>query len=392
MIKQSRLEPILEKIHIPSFAGMEGVLYKAVVSTIPSSWISEALKNVHEQQVVKRADKQTTPESLILYVNMTCNARCAHCFIWKLLNTGIYEMKVEEFEKIAASLEQPVRLLITGGEPFLRPDLYDIAYAFEKQGILKSLQIVTNASMPKLIDEFVSKWIQETNKKISLQISVDGLEKTHDTIRKIPNGFKKILETIDILEKFPKNRVSVKTSSTVHKQNKNEVFDLIRFFQKRKIHYKFTIMRSNSCSTFGLPRRILSGWDHKAEMIALKSKDIQDLVRAVDQNFPGYLDASTRAKLLISATTLEKKRRQIPCFAGSLEAVIHADGKVSHCEQVKPFGNLRDVNFNFKKLWWSDKASAQRRIISKCSCIHGCNLWTSITKTHRDVFYRQPLV
>lgn len=347
------------------------------------------LRDNYEQTVSQHAERLPTPESLILYVNMRCNARCPHCFIWKLLNTGINEMKLPEIKKLVHSLERPVRLLLTGGEPFLRQDLFDIAKTFEDGQKLQSLAIVTNASLPTLIDKFTRRWLSETNKTLSVQISVDGLEKTHDSIRQIPQGFKKAMETIALLKRYPKSRVGIETSSTIHKRNKGEVMKLIRYFRKRNIQYKFTIMRSNSFSTFGLPRHILSGWDPKAEMIALKPEEIVALVRQVDQKEPDFLSRTARAKLMLTAATLKEKRRLIPCFAGWVEAVIHADGAVSHCEQVKPFGKLKETNYNFKELWCGKAAQTQRPFIRKCSCIHGCNLSTSIMLTSRDLFYSQ---
>ena len=61
---------------------------------------------------------------------------------------------------------------------------------------------------------------------------------------------------------------------------------------------------------------------------------------------------------------------------------MFANGDVYPCELLidKSLGNLRDVNYDFKKLWFSPKADETRRFIreSKCFCTYECFLTINI--------------
>ena len=75
--------------------------------------------------------KQGLPVNLIFFVTSKCNLLCRHCFYWEELNLPKNELSLDEIEKVARSLPNLLSLSLTGGEPYLRPDLPDIAAAFE---------------------------------------------------------------------------------------------------------------------------------------------------------------------------------------------------------------------------------------------------------------------
>jgi hypothetical protein len=52
---------------------------------------------------------------------------------------------------------------------------------------------------------------------------------------------------------------------------------------------------------------------------------------------------------------------------------------VSFCELSKPFANIREFDYDFSGLWNSEDAAKMRKLISRCCCIHGCNLTTGLT-------------
>jgi len=78
------------------------------------------------------AIKRGLPVSLIFFVTSRCNLLCRHCFYWEELNKKKGELELPEIEKIAKSLPNLLTVSLTGGEPYLRPDLPEIASAFEQ--------------------------------------------------------------------------------------------------------------------------------------------------------------------------------------------------------------------------------------------------------------------
>jgi hypothetical protein len=75
----------------------------------------------------------------------------------------------------------------------------------------------------------------------------------------------------------------------------------------------------------------------------------------------------------------EQERQFVPCQAGVLSAVVHANGDVAVCEQRPPIGNLREKSF--MEIWRSHRAGEIRRSIrhKECYCTNEIFMWPSIT-------------
>ena len=80
-----------------------------------------------ESKVLKRK-----PIFLTVFVTSRCGLNCGHCFYREeLLNGDIHtEMKLWEYERFTQNCASFPKLILTGGEPFLRPDLTDIVHLF----------------------------------------------------------------------------------------------------------------------------------------------------------------------------------------------------------------------------------------------------------------------
>ena len=62
----------------------------------------------------------------VLAVTYRCNARCKSCDVWKLPQGGEGELSPEEFELLPDTLRN---INVSGGEPFMRPDLAEVVAA-----------------------------------------------------------------------------------------------------------------------------------------------------------------------------------------------------------------------------------------------------------------------
>jgi hypothetical protein len=74
----------------------------------------------------------------------------------------------------------------------------------------------------------------------------------------------------------------------------------------------------------------------------------------------------------------EREQQYVPCRAGVLSAVVHANGDVGVCEQRPPIGNIRKQPFS--QIWRSATASSIRRSIrdKECFCTNEIFMWPSI--------------
>jgi radical SAM protein with 4Fe4S-binding SPASM domain len=117
-------------------------------------------------------------EELDLHITNQCNLRCSHC----CFNSGRYPMPELPTAKIFDLLQEAVSLgaqeiHITGGEPFLRPDIFTILEAAQANGV--NTRIQTNGTLlnQEILLRLKALGIHE------LMISLDGPEPVNDNIR-----------------------------------------------------------------------------------------------------------------------------------------------------------------------------------------------------------------
>ena len=122
--------------------------------------------------------KKKTPVSLIHFLTNRCNARCSFCFIdFDNPKTFKGELTLEEIEKMTKNMgETLLNVNFTGGEPFARKDIVEIAKLYIKNTSIQSIYVTTNGSLPDRI-KFFAEEIAKFNKdiEVNFQISIDDL-------------------------------------------------------------------------------------------------------------------------------------------------------------------------------------------------------------------------
>ena len=137
------------------------------------------LKRVQLETVAGHRNRlRTTPHLRWLFFEITncCNLSCRHCGS-NCVSDGV-QLKMEDVAKVLDSVrsEHPV-ICLTGGEPMLHPDLYQIAECVRDRGFLWGM--TTNAT---LIDDTAAARLRETG-LTTVSVSLDGLERSHDLLR-----------------------------------------------------------------------------------------------------------------------------------------------------------------------------------------------------------------
>lgn len=158
---------------------------------------------------------------LELQITDRCNLKCRHCYIGE---RGKRELALAEIEKVLREFEmvQGLRLLITGGEPLLHSRFKDInrmlpAFSFRKV-------LLTNGVILK----------KETLEGLNfheIQISIDGLEGSHDLLR----GRGTFSVTLEAAENCLAKGFAVSVSTMVHPANLNDFDALEKLFREMGI-------------------------------------------------------------------------------------------------------------------------------------------------------------
>jgi len=161
--------------------------------------------------------KKNEPRLVAWEVTRSCNLNCVHCRAAS--EKGPYsreldtDKSMEILEQIAL-LGKPI-LIISGGEPLLRKDIFDIA----RRGTELGLRVVmaTNGTLltPKITEEIKSSGI----KRIS--ISIDGADaRSHDRFRKVSGSFDGALKGIHLLKEAG---IEFQINTTITRHNVHEI-------------------------------------------------------------------------------------------------------------------------------------------------------------------------
>ena len=126
-----------------------------------------------------------------------------------------------------------LHLVLTGGEPYLRHDLDQIARIFYENTKVPILTIPSNGWYLEKMDRQISnmmKWCPEL--VLNQLISLDGLEEDHDKIRMGTHkgSFKKALETIEHLKKLQNDfgRINIGVVTTFTSANQSKMKDIVK--------------------------------------------------------------------------------------------------------------------------------------------------------------------
>lgn len=132
----------------------------------------------------------TNPETLWFNTGTLCNIECLNCYIASSpSNDRLVYITLAEVEDYLDQLEDRAwnvrEIGLTGGEPFMNPEIIDIIEAGLKRGY--DLLVLTNAMRPmmrKTMRAGLERLNAEYGRKLTLRISVDHWsEKLHDEER-----------------------------------------------------------------------------------------------------------------------------------------------------------------------------------------------------------------
>ncbi len=151
-----------------------------------------------------------------------CNLACIHCrritvadqLMPQDLNTQESLSLVDQIANFAVRPESSTILVLSGGEPLFRPDIYDIAAHASDRGLIVAL--ATNAT---LVDADVARRIKASGIR-RVSVSFDGADApTHDVFRGA-GAFDRTLEGIEHLRRAG---VPFQINTTVARHNVHQM-------------------------------------------------------------------------------------------------------------------------------------------------------------------------
>lgn len=289
------------------------------------------------------------------HLNIThrCNIRCRYC---QITRENLPEFDFQKTKKIIDILDNMgiAMLSITGGEPLLREDVYDIIDYAKSKGLY--VRIASNGTLPLVRYE---KLINSKIDGISISLDgIDGNDLPHSCVSP------KILETLRYLHGH-KGKKGVSVLTVLHRNNMLEIMDIVTYLKENLPEIR----------TFVQPIIVGDGelrvnTEKKADLVNMKNiKNMETL----DPEF--FIDAC------IDYCSSEKYLWK--CKAGELFFQIQSNGDFWICPDFATPLNILDEDF-LKRWRKFDFVNSRKRCTT--GCVYSCHYITQKSFEIKNLF------
>ncbi|WP_457664772.1 heme d1 biosynthesis radical SAM protein NirJ [Thiolapillus sp.] len=189
--------------------------------------ISQFMKEILDPKPL--GPKRNPPGPVVIWnLIRRCNLTCKHCYSISADTDFPNELSTEQVYGVMDDLKEfgvPV-LILSGGEPLLRPDIFDIAQRARDMGFYTALS--TNGT---LIDESNIDRIADMGFDY-LGISIDGIAETHDKFRRKEGAFDASIKALRLCHD---RGIKVGLRFTMTQDNAEELPRLLKLMDDEKI-------------------------------------------------------------------------------------------------------------------------------------------------------------
>lgn len=326
---------------------------------------------------------------LQLHITDRCDQRCEHCYIYAGKNIPhINELSIEKLDSILYNFIDTCNkmgkmpfIAVTGGDPLLHPNIWTFLEHLHDNhvhfSILGNPFHVTEEAAIRL------KQLGCTN----YQMSLDGLQKTHDKIRKA-GSFEATLSKISILKEAG---VHTSIMTTVSRMNIMELPDLVDIVVANKVD-NFAFARycpnPNDLDMLPTPEEYRNFLDNMWEKY-IQYAESETRFALKDHLWKLYL----YEKGLFKIDDMENTDDLIldGCHCGISHITVLSTGMVYACRRSEtPVGNVFDESLY--DIFWSDEMEKYRQYqnfiaCSQCELKNFCRGCPSVAKCATGSFY-----
>ena len=304
------------------------------------------------------------PSLRFLFFELTnqCNLNCLHCGSECTVKNSTF-LKIEAIEKTLKAVSEKtdpsnIMVCLTGGEPFLHPDLFRIISMAHTMGF--HIGITSNGT---LIDR--RKALALTTAGLdTITISIDGVGSIHDEFRGLRGSFDKAIEGIHVLKEAG---FQPEVLTVVHRKNLPELEELYRFVCGEGIFF-WRLTNIDPIGRAGINKELLlSGAELQKLYEFIKEKRLQsDSEIEVTYGCAHFLGIDYEN---------EVRDFYFQCGAGLFIASIMANGDIGACLDIERRRDLIQGNIfkdDFVDVWENRFAVFRKdRTIESQACI-GC--------------------
>jgi radical SAM protein with 4Fe4S-binding SPASM domain len=293
-------------------------------------------------------------------VTNACNLRCPHCYNKSGIASDSEINTQDAFSLIDMLADaQVLRLLITGGEPFLRPDIVPILRKASETKM--RLDIATNGVvLPKKALNAMREL-----PVFHVHVSIDGIGEPHDIFRGKKGAYDEACKNI---HRLIDENITVSLSTTVTKNNLYELEDIVELALDLGCSGFFAnamLPAGRGADNVDRFRMDTNEYKRMYKILVDKSKELKGrLAISTDMCFPF---------LFASAPVRTNSDGRMGCSAGLDTLCIGADGTAYPCHLLRdmPLGNILDMGI--RSLWKDPPALRELRDLQKKDMKEPCH-------------------
>ena len=288
-----------------------------------------------------------------------CNFDCPMCYVHlksEDVEAAGRELSAEQWISIAreAKDEGMVFALLTGGEPFVRSDFFEIYHAMKQMGIMVSIN--SNGSMLK--GEVLRRLIDDP----PFRVNVSLYGGSNETYRRMCGraAFDDVIENIAALKNAG---IDVRLNVSVTPYNEGDVEDICACAEKLGVHmklasYMYPSVRVNG-GKYGYGDRLSP---EKAAAASVR----WDGLRFDDETFSKRAEAMAELRLTEEPECPVDSDEGVGCRAGSTSFWMTWDGRMVPCGMMT-FPVVHPLELGFKAAWQElRRATSEIRLPPKC--------------------------
>lgn len=303
-----------------------------------------------------------------IFISLThdCNFNCQMCGVKRILkgyelDFGILKKALDE----VASWDTDCVIMLTGGEPFLREDIFEIINYSVSLGL--KTEVVSNGSLissPQIAQRITESGLQ------NIAVSLDGVSpQTHDYIRGAEGGYRKALDALSYLCEAKKAKGSgpqISVWTTIMKENVEELYEII--FLAKDLGVECLVYHPVIVNQADMQNTIKAGhlWITQDGIGILK----QQIDKIVDYQKKNGLVAFLHESYLwvnYFQGTLTKKGWKCNPF---VFIDIGPDGNVRSCGPA--FGNIKEMDLTVCLNTPEAKKARERMTLCEKPCLQTC--------------------
>ena len=278
---------------------------------------------------------------LIFYPTSRCNSRCISCDWWR--QTGHDDLSIEEIDRLAeAAARLGTRLVVfSGGEPLLRPEVFDAARRFRRRAI--TLHLLTSGI---LVERFADRVAEHFSR---VCISLDAAdEPLYERIRGVA-ALRTVQRGVATLRRLAP-QIPITARTTVQRENFRELPRLIDHAREIGLD-GISFLPADVSSTGAFGRREAPS----PVSLALDADEIEDLEAVIERTIVTHADAFASGFVAEPADKLRRLPRYYRALAGDdafpgvdcnapwVSVVVEANGMVRPCFFHEEIGNIRET-------------------------------------------------